>query len=230
MTQGVAPAGPGPCRLAVMASGAGTNLQALLDAEAAGRLGGQIAAVLSDRPGAGALERARAAGKPAILLRPAGDWDRAVLDELARWQPDLVVLAGFMRLLGPAVVAAYQNRILNIHPSLLPAFPGKDAPRRALEHGVKVTGCTVHFVDEGVDTGPILLQAAVPVRDGDDPQTLHRRIQRVEHRLYPAAVRLVATGRVRLEGRRVRILKGPSGGRGAGPRPGAPVREGGVAG
>ncbi|HEY8552608.1 MAG TPA: phosphoribosylglycinamide formyltransferase [Thermaerobacter sp.] len=253
------------CRIVVLASGAGTNLQALLDAERRGRLGGRIVAVLSDRPGAGALDRARAAGKPAVLIRPdvrlegsgrAGSsgsgwrpqavaggpetpgggagtearggaaayrrdgsppsgvigraaWDRAILAELQRWRPDLVVLAGFMRILGPAVVAAYRNRILNVHPSLLPAFPGKDAPRQALEHGVKVTGCTVHFVDEGVDTGPILLQAPVPVLEGDDPETLHRRIQAVEHRLYPAAVRLVATGRVRLEGRRVRLLGSP---------------------
>lgn len=194
------------CRIVVMASGTGTNLQALLAAEAAGRLGGRIVAVLSDRPEAGALVRARVAGKPAVVLEPAGSRDRAILAELERWQPDLVVLAGFMRILGPAVVAAYRHRILNIHPSLLPAFPGKDAPRRALEHGVKVTGCTVHFVDEGVDTGPILLQAAVPVLDGDDPVSLHRRIQRVEHRLYPVAVRLVASGRVRIEGRRVWIL------------------------
>ncbi|ADU51532.1 phosphoribosylglycinamide formyltransferase [Thermaerobacter marianensis DSM 12885] len=248
---------PCGCRIVVLASGAGTNLQALLDAERRGRLGGRIVAVLSDRPGAGALDRARAAGKPAVLLRPdpggpgpgragssgaggrwgtdregeavtgAGSgsaagcgtggtppaptpgreaWDRAILAELGRWRPDLVVLAGFMRILGPAVVAAYRNRILNVHPSLLPAFPGKDAPRQALEHGVRITGCTVHFVDEGVDTGPILLQAPVPVLAGDDAETLHRRIQAVEHRLYPAAVRLVATGRVRVEGRRVKIL------------------------
>lgn len=269
--RGLAPADA--CRIVVLASGAGTNLQALLDAERRGRLGGRIVAVLSDRPGAGALDRARAAGKPAVLIRPDGGmaaadragssgrgapiqaqaggrvrpggprapgetggrtdargggtggrrdggpsgavgdrsaWDRAILAELGRWRPDLVVLAGFMRILGPAVVAAYRNRILNVHPSLLPAFPGKDAPQQALAHGVKVTGCTVHFVDEGVDTGPILLQAPVPVLEGDDAATLHRRIQAVEHRLYPAAVRLVATGRVRVEGRRVRLL-GPAG-------------------
>ncbi|HEY8488204.1 MAG TPA: phosphoribosylglycinamide formyltransferase [Thermaerobacter sp.] len=257
-----APGEEAGCRIVVLASGEGTNLQALLDAEQQGWLGGRIVAVLSDRPGAGALRRAQRAGKPAVVVRPepaaagssaegtadgpgegeaapegdpgaaagaplsapirpapraAGDraaWDRAILAELGRWRPDLVVLAGFMRILGPAVVAAYRNRILNVHPSLLPAFPGKDAPRQALEHGVKVTGCTVHFVDEGVDTGPILLQAPVPVREDDDPARLHRRIQAAEHRLYPLAVRLVATGRVRVEGRRVRILAGAEPGAG----------------
>ncbi|HEY8394550.1 MAG TPA: phosphoribosylglycinamide formyltransferase [Thermaerobacter sp.] len=199
-----------------MASGEGTNLQALLDAERAGVLGGEIVAVLSDRPGARALERARAAGKAAVLLRPQaapdrGDrraWDRAILRELARWQPDLVVLAGLMRILGPEVVSAYRNRIMNVHPSLLPAFPGRHAVRQALAHGVKVTGCTVHFVDEGVDTGPIILQAAVPVYESDDEATLTRRIQREEHRIYPVAVWLFARGRLAVEGRRVWV-RGP---------------------
>lgn len=203
-------------RVVVMASGEGTNLQALLDAERGGVLGGEIVAVLSDRPGARALDRARAAGKAAVLLRPAapGDprdrraWDRAILRELARWRPDLVVLAGFMRLLGPEVVAAYRNRIMNVHPSLLPAFPGRHAVRQALAYGVRITGCTVHFVDEGVDTGPIILQAAVPVYETDDEATLTRRIQREEHRIYPVAVWLFARGRLAVEGRRVRV-RGP---------------------
>lgn len=202
-------------RVVVMASGEGSNLQALLDAEAAGVLGARIVAVLSDRPGARALERARAAGKPAVLLRPdpPGDagraaWDRATLRELDRWRPDLVVLAGYMRILGPAVVAAYRHRIMNVHPSLLPAFPGRHAVRQALAHGVKVTGCTVHFVDEGVDTGPIILQAAVPVGEEDDEASLTRRIQREEHRIYPVAVWLFANGRLEVEGRRVRV-RGP---------------------
>lgn len=202
-------------RVVVMASGEGSNLQALLDAEAAGVLGARIVAVLSDRPGARALERARTAGKPAVLLEPdpPGDtgraaWDRATLRELDRWRPDLVVLAGYMRILGPSVVAAYRHRIMNVHPSLLPAFPGRHAVRQALAHGVKVTGCTVHFVDEGVDTGPIILQAAVEVREEDDEASLTRRIQQEEHRIYPVAVWLFANGRLEVEGRRVRV-RGP---------------------
>ncbi|PZN12458.1 MAG: phosphoribosylglycinamide formyltransferase [Bacillota bacterium] len=198
-----------------MVSGEGSNLQALLDAEAAGVLGARIVAVLSDRPGARALERARTAGKPAVLLEPdpPGDtgraaWDRATLRELDRWRPDLVVLAGYMRILGPSVVAAYRHRIMNVHPSLLPAFPGRHAVRQALAHGVKVTGCTVHFVDEGVDTGPIILQAAVEVREEDDEASLTRRIQQEEHRIYPLAVWLFANGRLEVEGRRVRV-RGP---------------------
>lgn len=203
-------------RIVVMASGEGTNLQALLQAERAGRLGGRIVAVLSDRPGSGALRRAKMAGRPAVLLdpaRPAGTespairrlWDQAILEELGRWAPDLVVLAGFMRILGPPVVEAYRHRIMNVHPSLLPAFPGRDAVRQALAHGVKVTGCTVHFVDEGMDTGPIILQAPVAVRPDDDVVTLTRRIQAAEHRLYPLAVQWFCQGRLVVEGRRVRV-------------------------
>ncbi len=222
-------------RIAVLASGEGTNLQALLDAQREGRLGGRVVAVLSDRPGARALARALAAGVPAEALDPAAfpdraAFDRALLERLRAHAPDLVVLAGFMRLLGPEVVAAYRHRMLNVHPTLLPAFPGLHAHRQALAHGVKVSGCTVHFVDEGVDSGPIVLQAAVPVAEGEGEEALAERIKRVEHRLYPLAVRLFAEGRLRVERRRVRVDLRPGeleqaladlgpGGVVAGPRP-----------
>lgn len=190
-------------RIAVLASGEGTNLQALLDA------GLPVGLVISDRPGARALERAARAGVPHVTVPRSAYPDRAQFDlalaELCAGY-DLVCLAGFMRLLGPGFVRRFLGRCLNVHPSLLPAFPGLDAPAQALCHGVKVSGCTVHFVDEGCDTGPIVLQEAVPVREDDTPETLHARIQEVEHRLYPEAVRLFAAGRLRLEGRRVRIL------------------------
>jgi len=200
--------------LAVLASGRGSNLQALMDAQRAGRLGAEIRLVVSDVPDAPALERARAAGIEAVYLEPVGarrgrtgpEFDRRLLELLHDRGVDLVALAGFMRLLGPEVVEAYRWRILNVHPSLLPAFPGLNAVRRALEHGVRQTGCTVHLVDEGMDTGPIVLQQAVPVLEGDDEASLLARIQAAEHRLYPRAVRLLAEGRIRVEGRRVRIL------------------------
>jgi phosphoribosylglycinamide formyltransferase 1 len=198
-------------RFGVLVSGSGTNLQALIDAERAGRLApATLAVVVSNRPGVKALERAAAAGLPhhvvdhkAFADRPAFEAAvRAVLDAA---EVEAIVLAGFMRLLTASFVAAYPDRILNTHPALCPAFPGVDAPRQALDHGVKLTGCTVHLVDAGVDTGPIVMQAAVPVEPGDDAARLHARIQAEEHRLLPEAVRLMAAGRLRVDGRRVRI-------------------------
>lgn len=189
--------------IAVLVSGNGTNLQALLDAGLPVRL------VVSDRPGAPALQRARAAGVPTLVVRPRDYPDRDAFDAAlaqAVGGADLVVHAGFMRILGPRYVDPLEGRCINVHPSLLPAFPGLNAPAQALAHGVKVTGCTVHFVDRGVDTGPIILQEAVPVRPDDTPETLHARIQRVEWRLLPRAARLFLDGRLQLEGRRVRVL------------------------
>lgn len=196
-------------RVAVLASGRGTNLQALLDDPV---VGPTVALVLSDREAAPALERARAAGIPTRFLDPAGyasreAYDLALLGILRREGIALVCLAGFMRILTPPVVAAYRGRMLNVHPSLLPAFPGARAVRDALAWGVKVTGATVHLVDEEVDHGPIVLQEAVPVRDGDVEGSLHARIQQVEHRIYPRAVRLLLEDRLRVEGRRVRVLQ-----------------------
>lgn len=181
-------------RFAVLASGRGSNLQALLDAETDGRLApAEIALVLSDRPGAGAIERARADDKPAVVVdrRDYPDrtsFDRQLLAELRTHNIEAVALAGFMRLLGREFVDAYPARIINVHPSLLPAFPGLHAPRQALEHGVKVTGCTVHIVDHGMDTGPIIAQACVPVHADDDVRSLHERIRVQEHKLLWQAV------------------------------------------
>jgi phosphoribosylglycinamide formyltransferase 1 len=195
----------------VLASGRGSNLQALLDACARPEFPARIAVVISDREQAVALERARGAGVEALWVNPKdfGDrqaFDLALVDELQRREVGLVCHAGFMRILSPAYVRAFAGRALNVHPSLLPAFPGLHAQRQALEHGVKIAGATVHFIDEGVDTGPIVLQAAVPVERGDTEETLAARILVQEHRLYPEAVELFAQGRLRIEGRRVIVL------------------------
>jgi phosphoribosylglycinamide formyltransferase 1 len=197
-------------RLGVLASGSGSNLQAILDACASGAVRAQVAAVICNVPGARALQRAEQAGVPAVLLPHAAfgsrdAYDREVVAILRRHGVDLVCLAGFMRLITPALLRAFENRILNIHPSLLPAFPGLHAVRQALAAGVRIAGCTVHVVDEGTDSGPVLVQAAVPVLDGDTEDTLAARILVQEHRCYPRALSLWADGRVRIEGRRVRI-------------------------
>jgi phosphoribosylglycinamide formyltransferase-1 len=196
-------------RLGVLGSGKGSNFVAIADACAAGRLPADIALVISDVPDAGILERARERGLRAEYL-PPGKF-RSKLDEEAEavWiatlqsaHVDLVVLAGFMRILKAPLLRAFPLKIVNIHPSLLPSFPGLEAWKQALDYGVKVTGVTVHLVDHGVDTGPIIAQTAVPVEDDDTPQTLHARIQRVEHELYPAAIARIITGNLRIEGRR----------------------------
>jgi phosphoribosylglycinamide formyltransferase-1 len=203
-----------PLILGVLASGRGSNLQAILDAIEAGRCPARVAVVVSDRAGAAALERARRASIDAVHVDPQAHADRAAYDQavlavLTKHAVELVCLAGYMRLLTPAFVAAYRGRILNVHPALLPAFPGLHAQRQALEYGARVAGATLHFVDEGVDTGPIVLQAAVPVRDDDTEATLSARILVEEHRLYPEAIRLYAEGRLVIDGRRVRIEDRP---------------------
>ncbi|HET7788244.1 MAG TPA: phosphoribosylglycinamide formyltransferase [Myxococcales bacterium] len=197
-------------RLGVLASGSGSNLQAILDACASGAIRAQVAAVICNVPGARALQRAEQAGVPAVLLPHAAfgsreSYDREVVATLRRQGVDLVCLAGFMRLITPVLLQAFENKILNIHPSLLPSFPGLHAVRQALAAGVRISGCTVHVVDEGTDSGPILVQAAVPVLDGDTEETLAARILVQEHRCYPRALSLWAEGRLRIEGRRVRI-------------------------
>jgi phosphoribosylglycinamide formyltransferase-1 len=194
----------------VLASGRGSNLQAILDASARPGFPARVVVVISDRERAPALDRARAAGIPAVFVNPKdfGDreaYDAALTQVLEGHRVGLVCLAGFMRILGPAFVRAWRGRALNIHPSLLPAFPGLHPQRQALDHGVKVSGATVHFVDEGTDTGPIVLQSTVPVQPGDTEDTLAARILVEEHRLYPEAVRLFATGRLRIAGRTVVI-------------------------
>jgi phosphoribosylglycinamide formyltransferase-1 len=197
-------------RIAVLASGSGTNLQALLDDP---RVGPWIVLVVSDRPQALALERARARRVKAVVLEPGHYATREAHDLalealLEEEGIEFVLNAGYMRIVGPVVVRAFENRWLNIHPSLLPAFPGAHAVRDALDWGAKVTGVTIHLVDEEVDHGPIVLQEAVAVLPGDDERTLHARIQEVEHRLYPVAARLLIEGRLKVEGRRVHILNG----------------------
>jgi phosphoribosylglycinamide formyltransferase-1 len=200
-------------RVGVLVSGRGSNLQALLDAHAAGTLGGEVVVVVSNHAGVPALDRAAKAGVPAVVCeREAYETrvahQRSIGEALAAHGADLVVLAGFDRILHPDVVRRFEQRILNIHPSLLPAFAGGlHAQADALEYGVKLTGCTVHFVTEDVDAGPIVLQAAVPVEDDDTAETLSARILAAEHRLLPEAVRLLAEGRLTVEGRRVRIRR-----------------------
>ena len=199
-----------PLRVGVLASGRGSNLQALLDACARPDFPARIVVVLSDREQAPALERARAAGVETVWVNPKDyadreAFDRALVHELETRGVELACHAGFMRILSPVYIRAFTGRALNIHPSLLPAFPGLHAPRQALEHGAKVSGATVHFTDEGVDTGPIVLQAAVEVMPDDTEETLAARILVQEHRLYPEAVRLFAEGRLVVTGRRVTI-------------------------
>jgi phosphoribosylglycinamide formyltransferase-1 len=192
--------------IAVLASGSGTNLQALIDTV---DLDARISVVISDRPEAAALERARSAGIPTRVISWGAFDSRAAFSDAIRHElegsgAEGVVLAGFMRVLTNEVVAAYPNRMLNIHPSLLPSFPGANAIAQALEHGAKVTGVTVHFVDEKVDHGPIIAQRAVPVLPDDDQESLHARIQVEEHDLYPKVVAAFARGEIVIEGRRVR--------------------------
>jgi phosphoribosylglycinamide formyltransferase-1 len=197
-------------RIGVLLSGRGSNFEALAEGVAGGRIpNAEIAVVISNREGAPGLERARARGIEARPIPSKGlereAYDKLVIAALEEKKIDLVCLAGYMRLLSPQFVAAFRGRILNIHPSLLPAFPGLESQRQALEHGAKFAGCTVHFVDENLDAGPIVLQAVVPIEDRDTPETLSERILREEHRVYTEAVRIVLEGRYRIEGRRVLI-------------------------
>src|SRR3984893_9608821 len=201
-------------RISVLLSGRGSNFEALADSVASGRLpNAEIALVLSNREGAPGIERARARGIESCVIPSKGlereTYDKQVVAALREKAVDLVCLAGFMRLLSSYFVAAYPQRILNIHPSLLPSFPGLEAQRQALEYGVKFSGCTVHLVDENLDAGPILAQAIVPVREDDTDETLSARILAEEHRIYTDAVRLILSGRYRIEGRRVIALRNP---------------------
>ncbi len=194
-------------RIAILLSGRGSNFEAIARNVASGALDAEIAVVISNRPGAAGLAAAEKLGIPAVTIPSRGmereAYDALLVEELRRHRADLVCLAGFMRFLSPVFVRAFPNRVLNIHPSLLPSFPGLEAQRQALEHGVKISGCTVHFVDEDLDHGPIILQAAVAVEDGDTEATLSARILKEEHRIYSEAIRLVLAGAVRVENRRV---------------------------
>ena len=202
-------------KIAVLLSGRGSNFEALADSVVAGRIPhAEIVLVISNRENAPGLEKARERGIAVRVIPSKGiereAYDRVVVAALEQAGVDLVCLAGFMRLLSPYFVERLRGRILNIHPSLLPAFPGLEAQRQALEHGVKFTGCTVHFVDETLDSGPIILQAAIPVCDDDTPESLAARILAEEHRIYSEAARIVLEGRYRIEGRRVILGSGAS--------------------
>jgi phosphoribosylglycinamide formyltransferase-1 len=206
---------PAPMRIVVLASGRGSNLRAILAACDAGSCHASVAGVITDKKDAGALEIARARSIPTacVSLRDHADraaWDRALADAIGAFDPALVVLAGFMKLVGAAVLARFEGRLVNVHPSLLPAFPGADGPALAIEAGVKISGCTVHLVDAGLDSGRILAQAAVPVLAGDDRDRLHRRIQAQEHRLLPAVIDWIARGRLEsLDGEEGAFLQSP---------------------
>jgi phosphoribosylglycinamide formyltransferase-1 len=203
-------------RLGILLSGRGSNFEAIADKVACGRLEAEIVAVISNREEARGIEIARQRGLPAVVLpskgMERGEYDRRVVAELENRGVELVCLAGFMRLLTAEFCRAFPMRALNIHPSLLPAFPGMDAQRQALEQGAKISGCTVHFVDEKLDAGPIILQSAVPVLDDDTEQTLAARILVEEHRIYSEAIQLILSGRWSIEGRRV-IASGQRAGR-----------------
>ncbi len=196
-------------RLGILLSGRGSNFEAIANSIADGRLDAEIAVVISNRPEAAGLEVARRKGLTAVSTPSKGldrdVYDQILIEELRKHRVDWVCLAGYMRLLSGEFVNAFAGRILNIHPSLLPAFPGLDAQHQALDHGVKFTGCTVHFVDEHLDAGPIVRQAVVAVLDADTPDTLAARILAEEHRIYSEAIRTVLSGKYRIEGRRVML-------------------------
>lgn len=194
-------------KLGILLSGRGSNFEAIADSVLAGRIDAEIAVVISNKPNAGGLERAKARGLRAVCIPSKGqqreEYDRRVVEVLRETQVDVVCLAGFMRLLSAYFVDEYPNGILNIHPSLLPSFPGLEAQQQALDHGVRYTGCTVHFVDARLDAGPIIAQATVPVLDEDSAESLAGRILKQEHRIYTEAIQLVLSGKFRIEGRRV---------------------------
>ncbi|MFO7947204.1 MAG: phosphoribosylglycinamide formyltransferase [Armatimonadota bacterium] len=209
---------PEAIRIGAMASGGGTNLQSIIDACEAGDINGEVVVVISDNPDAGALRRARNHDIEAIQVdvpkTGTPGWektDREIIDILQDREVDLVVLAGYMRIVGPEMVAVFRGKMMNIHPALLPAFPGVDVQWEAVEHGVKIAGATVHFVAEEYDTGPIIIQACVPVMAGDTGQDLADRILRLEHRIYPQAIRWFAEGRLTIEGRKVVFDEPPAG-------------------
>ncbi len=201
-------------KIGVLASGRGSNFQAIIDAVKAGKINAEFAVCISDQADAYALTRAKENGIAAEFIDPKASKDRAEYDEkiievLRKYDAGLVLLAGFMRLVSPALVEAYKNKMMNIHPALLPSFPGLHVQRKAIRYGAKFSGCTVHFVDTGMDTGPIIIQAVVPVFPGDTEDALSARILKQEHRIYPEAVRLFAEGKIEVDGRRVVIKNGP---------------------
>ncbi|RKY37722.1 MAG: phosphoribosylglycinamide formyltransferase [Candidatus Omnitrophota bacterium] len=200
-------------KFAVFVSGSGSNLQAIIDAVNRGYIPGNIALVVSDNPQAYAVVRAKNAGIETFVFNPRAypkreDYEEIIIQELNKREVEFIVLAGFMRVLTPFFIRKYKNKILNIHPALLPSFPGTHGVRDALNYGVKVTGVTVHFVDEGIDTGPIILQEAEKVRDDDSEESLHQRLHEIEHRIYPKAIKLFIEDKLVIEGRKVKLKGG----------------------
>jgi phosphoribosylglycinamide formyltransferase 1 len=199
-----------PLKLGVLASGRGSNFQSIVDEIEEGSLRADIRLLIVDNPKALAIERARKHGIGHLVIRP-GDFTTKdnfylkIVEELRKKEVELVILAGFMRIVGKRLIDAFPNRIMNIHPALLPSFPGLHSQKQAVEYGVRISGCTVHFVDEGMDTGPIIAQAAVPVYHDDTEETLSARILKMEHRIYPGAIRLFSEGRLEVEGRTVKV-------------------------
>ena len=202
-----------PCRIAILASGSGTNAQAMIDKAAEGLLDVNIALIICNRPGAGVIARAEKAHVPCLVLDHTSfpdreSYDLRLVEELHRAGAELAVLAGYMRLLSGAFLKAYRGRVVNLHPALLPSFPGVHGGDDALAYGVKISGCTVHFVEEQVDSGPVIIQAAVPVNAGESEDALMNRIHAMEHRIYPQAVQWLAQGRVSVRGRQVHLAPG----------------------
>ena len=199
-------------QLGVLISGRGSNLQAIIDSCEAGKIPAQVAVVVSNDPAAGGLERAKKHNIPAVVFEPKDFQDKntyelEIVKELKKHNVELVCLAGYMRIVGEVLLEHFPHQIINIHPSLLPSFPGLHAQRQALDHGVTVTGCTVHYVDAGCDTGPIIIQSAVPVRENDTEESLSERILQQEHHIYPLAIEFIARDKLIIEGRRVRLKK-----------------------
>ncbi|WP_144941384.1 phosphoribosylglycinamide formyltransferase [Paenibacillus sp. 32O-W] len=200
-----------PFRIAVFASGSGSNFQAIADAVKAGQLDVELGLLVCDKPRAAVVDRADRAGIPSFVFRPREfssreEYEREIVKRLKEHDIDLVVLAGYMRLITETLVTPYYGRMINIHPSLLPSFPGLNAVEQALEHGAKVTGVTVHYVDGGMDTGPIIAQRALAIGEGESAESLTERIHKIEHELYPEVIQWVREDRVRLDGRRVRVI------------------------
>lgn len=199
------------CRLGVLVSGSGTNLQAIIDRIESGDIPATIACVISNKPNAFALTRAKKHGIPVVVHENGGfanrqEYDAATVDILHSYGVNLVILAGFMRILTNSMIDSFPNAIINIHPALLPSFPGLHAQQQALDYGVRYTGCTVHFVDCGTDTGPIIIQSVVPVEQDDTEESLSAKIQKEEHSVFPAAIKLISQGRIKVEGRKVHIM------------------------
>lgn len=197
-------------KIGILASGRGSNFQAIIDSIETGCLHARIKVLITDNPKAFSIERAKKHGIESLIMSPKNyasrdEYFKDIASELKKRDVKLVVLAGFMRIVGKPLLDVYPNRVMNIHPALLPSFPGLHGQKQAIDYGAKISGCTVHFVDEGMDTGPIIMQAAVPVKDDDTEETLSGRILKLEHKIYPEAIKLFSEGRIELSGRKVRI-------------------------